>query len=78
MISVEEAQARVMAEIAAGDAEPCALDDSLGRVLREEIIAPHDAPAADNSAMDGYAVRFDDVPDVRRPRRSAAVRRCAS
>ncbi|HUR80678.1 MAG TPA: gephyrin-like molybdotransferase Glp [Thermoanaerobaculia bacterium] len=61
MISVEEAQSRVMAEVVAGDVEACALDDCLGRVLREEIIAAHDAPAADNSAMDGYAVRFDDV-----------------
>ncbi len=64
MISVEEAQSRVMAEVIACDAEPCPLDDSLGRVLREEIIAAQDAPAADNSAMDGYAVRSDDVSRV--------------
>ena len=61
MISVEEAQARVMAEVAAYDGEPVPLDHSLGRVLREEVVASQDAPAADNSAMDGYAVRFEDV-----------------
>jgi molybdopterin molybdotransferase len=64
MISVEEARARVMAEVAAGDVEQVALDDALGRVLREELVAAHDAPAADNSAMDGYAVRCDDVADA--------------
>ncbi|HYC92699.1 MAG TPA: gephyrin-like molybdotransferase Glp [Thermoanaerobaculia bacterium] len=64
MISVEEAQQRVMAEVAAGGVEPVALAGSLGRVLREEVVAAHDAPAADNSAMDGYAVRFDDVADA--------------
>ncbi|HVE71958.1 MAG TPA: gephyrin-like molybdotransferase Glp [Thermoanaerobaculia bacterium] len=64
MLSVEDAQARVMAEVVAGDAELVSLDETLGRVLREEIIAAHDAPAADNSAMDGYAVRFDDIANA--------------
>ncbi|HEX6082934.1 MAG TPA: gephyrin-like molybdotransferase Glp [Thermoanaerobaculia bacterium] len=64
MISVEEAQRRVMAEVVAGDVEHVPLGDSLGRVLREEVVAAHDAPAADNSGMDGYAVRFDDVANA--------------
>ena len=64
MISVEEAQQRVMAEVVAGDVEHVALADTLGRVLREELVAAQDAPAADNSAMDGYAVRFDDVANA--------------
>ena len=64
MIAVEEAQARVMAEVVPGDAESIALDDTLGRVLRETVIAAHDAPAADNSAMDGYAVRAEDIADA--------------
>ncbi len=64
MLSVEEAQAKVMAEIAVGLAEPVALDDALGRVLREDVIATHDLPRADNSAMDGYAVRAHDLHDV--------------
>jgi molybdopterin molybdotransferase len=33
----------------------------LGRVLAEEIISPVNVPQHDNSAMDGYAVRFDDL-----------------
>ncbi len=34
---------------------------ALGRVLAEEIISPVNVPQHDNSAMDGYAVRFDDL-----------------
>src|SRR5262245_8551781 len=61
MLQVEEAQQRVLAEVTAGAIEDIALDDSLHRVLREEIVAKHDMPAADNSAMDGYAVRAEDI-----------------
>ena len=32
-----------------------------GRVLAADVISPLDVPAHDNSAMDGYAVRFDDL-----------------
>jgi molybdopterin molybdotransferase len=34
---------------------------TLGRILAADIIAPHDVPAHDNSAMDGYAVCFDSL-----------------
>ena len=64
MLSVEEAQAQVMAEIATGPAEAVPLDDALGRVLREDVVATRDLPPADNSAMDGYAVRVDELRDV--------------
>ncbi|HEX2833603.1 MAG TPA: gephyrin-like molybdotransferase Glp [Thermoanaerobaculia bacterium] len=64
MLQVEDAQARVMAEIAAGAIEEVALLDAQGRVLREEVIVDRDAPPADNSAMDGYAVRAEDVAQV--------------
>ena len=64
MLSVEEARQRVMAEVAAGAVEEVVLDDTLGRVLRETVVARHDAPAADNSAMDGYAVRAADIDSV--------------
>jgi molybdopterin molybdotransferase len=61
VITVEEAQQRVLGEITALDPEEVALDDALGRVLREDIVAQGDVPPADNSAMDGYAVRAADV-----------------
>lgn len=34
---------------------------ALGRVLAEDVISPLDVPSHDNSAMDGYAVRFADL-----------------
>jgi molybdopterin molybdotransferase len=34
---------------------------ALGRVLATDVISPLDVPAHDNSAMDGYAVRFADL-----------------
>ena len=34
---------------------------ALDRILASDIIAPHDVPAHDNSAMDGYAVCFDSL-----------------
>jgi molybdopterin molybdotransferase len=35
--------------------------DALGRVLAADVISPVDVPGHDNSAMDGYAVRFSDL-----------------
>ena len=35
--------------------------NGLNRVLAEDVIAPLDVPAHDNSAMDGYAVRYADL-----------------
>src|SRR5688572_31749747 len=34
---------------------------SLGRVLAADVISPLDVPSHDNSAMDGYAVRYADL-----------------
>lgn len=43
------------------DSESVSLLAATGRVLSESIISPHDFPHWDNSAMDGYAVRYEDV-----------------
>jgi len=40
--------------------ETVAIRDALGRVLARDVIAPHNVPAHDNSAMDGYAVSSAD------------------
>jgi molybdopterin molybdotransferase len=63
-ITVEDAQQRVLAEIAVLEAEEVALAAAHGRVLREDVVAPEDVPAADNSAMDGYAVRAEDLTNA--------------
>jgi molybdopterin molybdotransferase len=44
-----------------GDAEAVAVRSALGRILAQEIVPSIDVPAHDNSAMDGYAVRFADL-----------------
>ncbi|MBA2352354.1 MAG: molybdopterin molybdotransferase MoeA [Pseudomonadota bacterium] len=41
--------------------EQLALRTALGRVLAAPVISPVDVPAHDNSAMDGYALRFSDL-----------------
>ncbi|MBD7956195.1 molybdopterin molybdotransferase MoeA [Microbacterium sp. Sa4CUA7] len=43
------------------DGAPVALAQAAGRTLREPVHAAVDIPAFDNSAMDGFAVRFADV-----------------
>jgi len=35
---------------------------ALGRVLADDVVSPLDVPGHDNSAMDGWAVRFADLP----------------
>jgi len=41
--------------------EKISILDALGRVLGEDIVAERDNPPWDNSAMDGFAVRWDDI-----------------
>ncbi|MCH8002399.1 MAG: molybdopterin molybdotransferase MoeA [Proteobacteria bacterium] len=43
------------------ESEPVALAAALGRILAEDVVSPHDVPPHDNSAVDGYAVFFDDL-----------------
>jgi molybdopterin molybdotransferase len=43
------------------DSESLPVRSCLGRVLAQEIVPAVDVPAHDNSAMDGYAVRFADL-----------------
>lgn len=41
--------------------EKISILEALGRVLGEEIVAERDNPPWDNSAMDGFAVRWEDI-----------------
>ncbi|MGI6785912.1 MAG: gephyrin-like molybdotransferase Glp [Gleimia sp.] len=40
------------------------LPDSVGCVLAEDVVAPFDLPVADLAALDGYAVRSEDLVDA--------------
>jgi len=57
--SVREIIERVVTPVEA--IERVAIRTALGRVLAEDLISPIDVPSSDNSAMDGYAVRADDL-----------------
>ena len=61
MISVDEALARILAAVAPLSSETIPLAQGLGRTLAADITANLDNPAFDVSAMDGYAVRAQDV-----------------
>lgn len=61
-LSAAEASARLLAAVAPITGhELLPVRSALGRVLAADIIAPHDVPAHDNSAMDGYAVHFESL-----------------
>jgi molybdopterin molybdotransferase len=61
LISVAEALARVLANASPLPAESVPLSDAFGRVPAEDLAALRTQPPAAVSAMDGYAVRADDV-----------------
>ncbi|MBI4279001.1 MAG: molybdopterin-guanine dinucleotide biosynthesis protein B [Armatimonadetes bacterium] len=51
----------LLAAVPSRPRETVALDDACGRVLAGDLIAPHDVPPFSRAAMDGYAVRAQDV-----------------
>lgn len=66
MISVEEAQKIILAEIRRMGAERVLLSNALGRILSEDLLSGLDHPPWDTSAMDGYAVRWNDTAGASR------------
>ena len=66
LLPVEEARARMLAQIAPLDAETVALRQAVGRVLAEDVTAVRDQPPFDASAMDGWALRSADAPGALR------------
>ena len=64
MISVEEALSRLLAPLEKLPPEQVSIVDGLGRVLAEDVAARRTQPPFAVSAMDGYAVRAEDVAAV--------------
>jgi len=64
MLSVAEARARIVAAFRPLGSEQVGLLNALGRVLAADVAARVTQPPAAVSAMDGYAVRADDVAKV--------------
>ena len=60
LLSVDDARAKILADMYTLEGEAVSLPDSLDRVLAEDIVSPLDLPPFDNSAMDGYAIQHQD------------------
>lgn len=63
MRPLEEVQAEVLATMRRLESEKIHFTEGVGRILAEPVVAPHDVPQWPNSAMDGFAVRSDDVSE---------------
>ncbi len=60
-LSVDDAVAAILAEVAPLSGVPVPLGNALGGVLAEDVVAPFALPQWTNAAMDGYAVHGEDV-----------------
>jgi molybdopterin molybdotransferase len=61
LMSVAEALARVVDGVVPVEAEHIPVEEAGGRVLAQDLLALRTQPPFDASAMDGYAVRAEDV-----------------
>lgn len=61
MIQLEEAVAQILSRIPEPVTESVPLAKAHGRIAGRPIKAPFELPVFDNSSMDGYAVRADDI-----------------
>ncbi len=64
MISLREAQSEVLAGVKPLGTESLTLAEAASRRLAATVTAPHPVPPFANSAMDGYALRAQDVAAV--------------
>jgi molybdopterin molybdotransferase len=65
MLTLDEALSRLLGAVRplpATEAQALSTFDALGRVLSEDVRSGLDVPPADNTSMDGYAMRCADVP----------------
>ena len=66
LLPVDAALAAILARVPAVQSETVPLQAAFGRVLSRPVIASHDQPPFNASAMDGYAVRAADVVEGHR------------
>jgi molybdopterin molybdotransferase len=64
MLSVEEARDTILANATLLAPETMPLDEAAGLVLAQDVMAWGNVPPFANSAMDGFAVRSDDIADA--------------
>ncbi len=66
LMPVDQAIEIILAKVkSVTDIQSVSLLNALGRVLAEDQVSTIDVPPLDNSAMDGYALRFDDIAEQR-------------
>jgi molybdopterin molybdotransferase len=63
-LSVDQARERILSHFQPVTTEALPLEGCSHRVLAEDIVAANDLPPFDNSSMDGFAVRAEDVEDA--------------
>ena len=61
IISIDEGLAIISENIPVCRRMECSLEEGIGRYLATDIVAPEPSPRYTNSAMDGFAVRWQDV-----------------
>jgi molybdopterin molybdotransferase len=64
MVTVEEALDKVLSCTHPLGSEKVSILEALGRVCAEDTLAKRDIPPFDNSAMDGYAARSEDIQEA--------------
>jgi molybdopterin molybdotransferase len=78
LLRTDEALALIEARVTAvAESEEVPLAESFGRILAEELVAPANVPPHANSAVDGYAVFFDDLSAKEETRLQIAGRSAA-
>lgn len=63
-ISIEDALTLIYTKTKIVKTQILPLEEALGAVLAQNIIATHSLPPYDNSAMDGYAVKLSDAGEI--------------
>ena len=61
MLSVEDARDKILGTVRKTEKVTIPVIDSLGLVLTDNVESSINIPPYDNSAMDGYAIRAEDV-----------------
>jgi molybdopterin molybdotransferase len=64
LLSVSDAQDRILSHFQPVTTETLPLVECANRVLAQDMAATTDLPPFDNSSMDGFAIRVEDVADV--------------
>src|SRR5512142_3547727 len=63
LLSVDQARERILSQFQPVTTETLVLTECSHRVLAQDILATSDLPPFDNSSMDGFAIRAEDVEE---------------